>query len=240
MPDQAPAPATPGTDHPGGTGTAPPAMETSTPARTTADTPPGKDDTEAAKSDTAPPVKPDTDAASKPGAVPKPLPGAGVKPDADTPAQPDAGVKVLFGVVFDINGKTVPVVTDDLLDIPTKGIEFALPEKVSLGSIADAKGFMQRQCGVDTGFLVELPGPLDAVVTKLEELDFTVDTLHVKIPGSREPEAHAQYTVKMSAMWTPPVTDIVIVEGFAARGVVSGVSTETLPAAGTGGTAAPS
>lgn len=138
--------------------------------------------------------------------------------------------RVMFGVALTINNKPVLVTTDDVANIREKGIEFTLPDPVELGTINDARHFLQTEYGVSTEFLDQLPGPLKDVANRLTSLDFTVQKLHVKVPPGTAP---TQYTLAMSAMW-PNGTGIHVGSSMVIDGVVFGVTNEPQLPAGAG------
>jgi hypothetical protein len=129
---------------------------------------------------------------------------------------------LVFGIVFEINGKQVPISTADVADAVKNGFEFTLPGPVDLGTIADLNTWLNTQWGVPVVDPSTWPDVLKNVWNKAVSLDFTVAELHVKVPpkGSSDP---VQFTFGMTGTWADP---IVLLPVLKIGGIFAGATNE--------------
>jgi hypothetical protein len=135
--------------------------------------------------------------------------------------------EIVFGINFEINGTLVPLTT--VIGDPSKnGMEFALPGPVDLGTIADFITWFSDTFKVDLPDGSTFPAPLDGIVGKLSDLDFTVTQFHVKVPPSSD-STGTQYTFALSALWPGAGIDL-IPDVLSIQGATFGLSNEEKPA----------
>jgi hypothetical protein len=126
----------------------------------------------------------------------------------------------VFGVTFDINGTLIPVNTDQLSELKTKGIELELPEDIKLGTGKEFVEWVEKEFGVKIP-LAELPPPLNTIATKLSELEVTIEKAYIHVPAKEnEPTL---YTLKVSGVWKESTK---LFGPVALKGILFGVSNQ--------------
>jgi hypothetical protein len=130
--------------------------------------------------------------------------------------------KLVFGVVFDLNGAKVPVSTADVADAITNGFEFTMPKPVDIGTIAQLGTWLNTQFGVPVVDPSTWPDVLKNVWNKAVSLDFGVEELHVKVPpkGSTDP---IQFTFGMTGTWGD---DPIVLGPLKIDGIFAGATNE--------------
>jgi hypothetical protein len=148
-----------------------------------------------------------------------------MSPTASKPVEGTA--KLVFGVVFDLNGTHVPVSTKDIANAKANGIEFSLPQEgIKLGSMTDFEQWFKKQFNLDLPKKEDLPPPLDSIFGKLSNLQVTVHKLYIKIPGTNTPGAPKLYTVELSAAWPEGQGIELIPKVLTIEGVVFGATNQ--------------
>ena len=158
--------------------------------------------------------------------------------DPTPPSQPEATPpsQTYFGVIFDLNGQTIPVSNQDVKqagsDVRNNGIDFKMPDLSDhselessrrIGSIAGGidgiNNFLTSTFGDDIKIpndVSNLPSPLNAIVGKLETAVWYVQKFEVHIKGEQEENGKTQFSVAMSAMWEDEISLVgsLKVQGF--------------------------
>ena len=129
---------------------------------------------------------------------------------------------LVFGIVFVLNGKEVPISTADVADAVKNGFEFTLPGPVDLGTIADLGNWLNTQFGVPVVDPSGWPDVLKNVWLKAVALDFSVEDMHVKVPPKGSPDP-VQFTFGMAGTWSDP---IVLVGPLKIGGIFAGATNE--------------
>ena len=94
---------------------------------------------------------------------------------------------------------------------------------LDLGSIEKFESWISGKFGVTLPQAADLPSPLDKVVGAITGMQITVNTLHVKVPGSASSDPVA-YTVSVAGTFQPEIS---LVDGkLGIEGLVFGVSNE--------------
>jgi hypothetical protein len=113
-------------------------------------------------------------------------------------------VQAIFGVVLELGNPPKQVIfsSDTIADIKEKGLELELPEPVKLGTFKQLIESAQEQFGVTFPTTDELPPPLKTAVDKLEALEVTIVTAHIKVPSQSQSDAGdtTKYTLVMTAL----------------------------------------
>lgn len=126
--------------------------------------------------------------------------------------------KMIFGIVVEINEKQVPISTDDLSDLKKNGLHFTLPEPVTLGSFTDLSDWLDKNFGVSIPDGTDLPDPLDKLVGAIKTLEFKVEQLAIKIPGTDNKTEKRTYQLRLSGAWNEahdiiPGLDVLQIKG---------------------------
>ncbi|HEX8392432.1 MAG TPA: hypothetical protein VF665_08765 [Longimicrobium sp.] len=156
------------------------------------------------------------------------LPMAGTPTGTVTTAA-DGTLSVLFGLQFLIDGKPVTISSADIANAATKGIEFAIPGPLDLGTLANLISWINTTFSVNIPSGDSLPSPLNEVVNVLTNIDFTVTEFHIKIPPKGSSDT-VQYTLALTATLASPINLIPGSEALKITGALVGVSNEAQPA----------
>jgi hypothetical protein len=136
----------------------------------------------------------------------------------------DSTYDIRFGIILDINGKSVPVTSGDLGSAKAKGVEFTLQDPITLGSIDDFETWVGDKFGVTLPKAADLPPPLDKVVGVITGMIITVEKAHVKVPGSDTPGASVGVTLEVNGTFNPEI--VLITDKLGIQGMVFGFSNE--------------
>jgi hypothetical protein len=130
---------------------------------------------------------------------------------------------IRFGVILDVNGKSVPVTSGDLGSAKAKGVEFTLQEPIVLGPIQDFINWVTPKFGVSVPKSSDLPTPLNSVVDAITGMVITVEKAHVKVPGSASKDP-VGVTLEVNGTFTPEI--VLIQDKLGIQGMVFGFSNE--------------
>ena len=136
----------------------------------------------------------------------------------------DSTYAIRFGIILDINGKSVPVTSGDLASAKATGVEFLLQDPITLGSIDDFENWVESNFSVSLPKAADLPPPLDKVVGAITGMTITVEKAHVKVPGTDTPNAKPGITLEVNGTFNPKIE---LIEGkLGIQGMVFGFSNE--------------
>jgi hypothetical protein len=150
-------------------------------------------------------------------------------PELTAPVTADGTTEknIVFGIVFKLRDREVRITTADIADPMKNGIDLRLPEPVVLGTIKDIFKWFEEQFGVTLPDGSTFPFPLDEVFLMITELVWTVDAVHVYVPGNKKADADepSTYTLIVSAEW--PEKGIPLIPGvLEIKGAVFGLTNE--------------
>ena len=136
----------------------------------------------------------------------------------------DSNVKVVFGVVIDVNGTLVPISTDDIQNYQNNGFRFEQKEPVKLGSFQDIIDWLDSNFNV-TIPITDLPDPIQDMVNAVASFVFTVEQLKIYVPGknANDPDG-TQYLLRISGAWDESKTLIPGISVLKLKGGVFGVT----------------
>lgn len=165
-----------------------------------------------------------TKSATKSPATRKRGSSALVEADPSTPPEKNG---LVFGVVLNFKGVDIPISTASLNEIAKEGIEFTLPQRVTLGTLDDFTTWLENSFHVDLPDWKKLPSPLVEIGELLTTLEVSVDELHVKLPGTEDTKGKRGFTVGFSGMWPGEGKELIPnVDLLKIRGVFLGATNE--------------
>jgi hypothetical protein len=140
------------------------------------------------------------------------------------------GKSATFGIVLDIYNTEVPISTNDVIGAVENGLEFRLPKDVPLGRISELEKWFKEKFHVDLPKAENLPAVLKDVVVKLEQLNFKVHQLHLKLPGKSTDFHTPKFTLELSGRWDDghevTILDDIFGGGLKIKGLVFGARNE--------------
>lgn len=142
---------------------------------------------------------------------------------ADPPAK-----STRFGVLIKIGDKTVPVSGELLSQAKTSGVNMELQEPLQLGSLGDLEKAVGLNSGTFSSSFASLPkvlaDPLSKFTDTLEQMVWTVEKAHLKVPGEGDTSG-VKYTLEVNGEFTPSFKILDILEIV---GVVFGATNEAV------------
>jgi hypothetical protein len=150
------------------------------------------------------------------------LSSGSLMPDSAVSKTGDASV--VFGIVLSVSGHSVPISTASLADAKENGVEFKLPQPVTLGTISEFEQWVSDKFGVSKPDAGSLPSPLDTVVKTVEDMQVTIQQCHVKVPGSKSSDQTTRYTLSVAGTFQSEID--LIPKTLSINGMVFGVSNE--------------
>jgi hypothetical protein len=113
----------------------------------------------------------------------------------------ESNYRAVFGIVLDVNGTEIPISSDNISNWKKNGLDFSLPQPVHLGSFNDLIEWLSTNFGVTIPSADDLPSPLNDMVNAITSLNFTVEQLAFKIPGTESTETQRTFTLRIAGSW---------------------------------------
>lgn len=129
--------------------------------------------------------------------------------------------QVLFGMIMDINGVEVKIAANPA-EVAEKGLQFKLEvEDKDLGTIEDLITWFNDNFGTSIPDASELPQPWSDVLTKLEQLNFTINKLDLDLPTKGDKSYDFKFSASFDSNNEPTIIDKLKLKGgsFAATNV---------------------
>ena len=137
---------------------------------------------------------------------------------------------VRFGIILDINGTSVAVVSGDISSEGLKtGAELTMQDPIVLGSIDKFEIWVGDNFGVHLPMAKDLPQPLDTVIGKITGMTVTVESAHIKLPGESSADG-VGYTLETTGTFDSPIP--LIPGALGVESIVFGFSNEAADSSG--------
>jgi hypothetical protein len=131
---------------------------------------------------------------------------------------------IRFGIILNINGKSVPVTSGDVGSAIKNGVEFTLQDPLELGTIEQFESWVSGKFSVNLPQAKDLPTPLDSVVGAITGMHITVEKAHVKVPGTASDPKTVGVTLEVNGTFSPEI--VLIQDKLGIQGMVFGFSNE--------------